>query len=421
MGENMNTNNQNFLNDNFNLSCNIPNFSQYKKDLIDYEFDKICMVRIETADTSIAFVGQDEYYLALKEVFENINYFLSLDKATKDLTIYFYDYKTFILASKTEKDNIEFIMIMRELHNKFQHSSSKSVHITGSGSFALVINQKDMVHTAYNVLYENSHKQDNFIICDTKEYLENKNNLDVKVIEILKYAIENDKIIPHYQGIIDNGTGKTIAYEALMRVVDEYGNIHMPYEFLDIAKKYKFFEKMTYSMITKVFNDFSDRKESISINVCVNDLESKCFRDWLYNKIVKFNEPKRIIVELLESEDSNYGDTIIAFTKKLQSLGARIAIDDFGAGYSTFSRVVNVKPEIIKIDGSIIQNILKDENCLIIIKAIVYFAESLNAVIIAEFVENEDIHKIVQLNSINYSQGYLFSKPAAYEEIENDC
>jgi EAL domain-containing protein (putative c-di-GMP-specific phosphodiesterase class I) len=105
------------------------------------------------------------------------------------------------------------------------------------------------------------------------------------------------------------------------------------------------------------------------------------------------------------------------FIDNVLKLNANIAIDDFGEGYSNFSRIVDYKADIIKIDGSLIKNIDKDETKQSIVQAIVSFAKKENKKTVAEFVENEEIYEILLNLGVDYSQGYYFSKPLMPEDV----
>lgn len=88
-----------------------------------------------------------------------------------------------------------------------------------------------------------------------------------------------------------------------------------------------------------------------------------------------------------------------------------IAIDDFGAGYSNFERLLEFSPDILKIDGKLIKNIAKDAYSRNVVETIVTFSKKQNIVTIAEFVENEEIFNILDELGVDYSQGYYFGKP----------
>ncbi len=94
-------------------------------------------------------------------------------------------------------------------------------------------------------------------------------------------------------------------------------------------------------------------------------------------------------------------------------MGVKIAIDDFGVGYSNFERLLEYQPDILKIDGSLIKNIDNNPLSFNIVETIVAFAKKEHILTVAEYVENEDIFNILNDLGIDYSQGYYFGKPSA--------
>ncbi|MEA3552908.1 MAG: EAL domain-containing protein, partial [Campylobacterota bacterium] len=94
-----------------------------------------------------------------------------------------------------------------------------------------------------------------------------------------------------------------------------------------------------------------------------------------------------------------------------KDFGVKIAIDDFGAGYSNFERLVDYKPDILKIDGCLIRDIETNNYSHCVVRTIVSFATEQNIKTIAEYVENEEIFNILDDLGVDYSQGYYFGKP----------
>jgi len=102
---------------------------------------------------------------------------------------------------------------------------------------------------------------------------------------------------------------------------------------------------------------------------------------------------------------------IKTFIKEIKVLGVSIAIDDFGVGYSGFERVLDYKPDILKIDGRLIKTINDDKVAYSIVESIVSFAQKEQLETIAEYVENEAIYTTLCSLGVDYSQGYYFGKP----------
>jgi EAL domain-containing protein (putative c-di-GMP-specific phosphodiesterase class I) len=100
------------------------------------------------------------------------------------------------------------------------------------------------------------------------------------------------------------------------------------------------------------------------------------------------------------------------FIKEMKKLGVKFAIDDFGSGYSNFSYLLQIKPDFIKIDGSLIKNLTPTSNEFHIVDAIVKFAKSLDIKIVAEHVSSQDIVAVLDDFDIDYMQGFHFSEPS---------
>ncbi len=101
----------------------------------------------------------------------------------------------------------------------------------------------------------------------------------------------------------------------------------------------------------------------------------------------------------------------------MKKFGVKIAIDDFGAGYSNFERLLDYQPDLLKIDGSLIRDIETNSYSKSVVKTIVAFAKEQNIETIAEYVENGNIYKILKKMGVDYSQGYYFGKPEPLSKL----
>ncbi|MFG1489644.1 EAL domain-containing protein, partial [Oceanospirillum sp. HFRX-1_2] len=97
----------------------------------------------------------------------------------------------------------------------------------------------------------------------------------------------------------------------------------------------------------------------------------------------------------------------------LKAKGFRLAIDDFGTEYSNFERILELDVDMIKIDAKYIKSIDTDQTSYEITRAIVFFACNAGIPVVAEFVHSEAVQRVVESLGIRFSQGYLFSEPAA--------
>ena len=241
------------------------------------------------------------------------------------------------------------------------------------------------------------------------------------------FAQQEARIIPYFQGIYNNKTGKINKYEALARLEVD-GKIYTPYYFIDIAKNSGFFTEITKIMIDKSFAYLAKHKDdiTISINITEDDLHSKKLKEYLLEKVAFYQlDAEQIILEILEGVSASGAKNNIIQLKELKEVGFKLSLDDFGVEYSNFERISELDVDFIKIDGKYIKNLDSSEKSYKIVKAISEFASSMGIEVVAEFVENEAIQKIVKEIGIEFSQGYCFCIPARdfmeQEESENLC
>ncbi|WP_417326121.1 EAL domain-containing protein [Halarcobacter sp.] len=235
---------------------------------------------------------------------------------------------------------------------------------------------------------------------------------NIETIHMVKKALDNFKIISYFQPIIDNQTKQTIKYESLVRLINEEGETVSPFFFLDVSKKGAYYTKITNRVIESSFNVLDHIEHNVSINLSVLDIENNAIRNKLIELVSKDKYKGRVTFELLEDENIKDFNTVKNFISDVKKAGdVKIAIDDFGSGYSNFERLLEYTPDILKIDGSLIKNIETDSFSRNLVETIVTFAKKQNIKTIAEYVENEEIYNILNEIGVDYSQGYYFGKP----------
>ncbi len=259
-------------------------------------------------------------------------------------------------------------------------------------------------------------KQDFMISNDLVEKERKLSQNNLSTLKMIKYAIDNNNIITYFQEIVDNDTKEIVKYETLVRLRTENGEILSPYFFLDTAKKGKYYSQITAIVIKQAFANLKKTKKDLTINLSAIDIEKKSTQKKIFDLLEEYkNDAHRIVFELLEDEEIKDFNLMKEFISKIKEYNVKIAIDDFGSGHSNFSRLLDYRPDIIKIDGSLIKNIHIDNYSLNVVKTIVDFAKKLNIKTVGEFVENEEIYTVLKKIGVDYSQGYFFGKPKPLE------
>lgn len=232
-------------------------------------------------------------------------------------------------------------------------------------------------------------------------------------VQELKEALKENRIIPYFQPIVNLSTHKVSKHEVLARVVMKNGQIRSIFPYLPIAKESNLYPQITHSIVAQSFTIITKHTGDFSINLSIEDIGNNETIEMLEKMLQEYpGIGKRIIFEILESEAIEEYAQIVDFITRMHRYGCRIAIDDFGSGYSNFSRILNLTVDIIKIDGSLIRNLDTDKKAVTIVQTIINFTKSASIETVAEFVHNKAIAHIVSELGIDAAQGFYFYEPA---------
>ena len=232
----------------------------------------------------------------------------------------------------------------------------------------------------------------------------------------IKNALSSGMVENYYQPIVD-AEGKLVKYEALVRIRDPENPEHVltPFQFLDIARQSKNYPLLTKRVIDNAFRDFSGSPHGFGINLSFDDISNPEIGLYL-EQMLKRHKGGEVTIELLESEGLKDIGQTISFCRQMKSFGAKIAIDDFGSGYSNFVYFFDMPIDILKIDGSLVRRI-HDYRGYIALETIVKFARSLGVETVAEFVEDETVFEKLKSIGVDMFQGHYFSPPKPFDEL----
>lgn len=246
----------------------------------------------------------------------------------------------------------------------------------------------------------------NFQLGKQKEYEEN-----FQWIRKIKEALQENRITIYYQPIINAKENIISKYECLVRLIEPNGEVISPFFFLHVAKRSSLYRQITRTVITQACETFLNRKETFSVNFSIEDLMDQDTLEFLVDKVTTHNLQNRIIIEVLESEGIDNFDLIQDVFRYLKKHGIRIAIDDFGSGYSNFSYIINLDIDQLKIDGSLIKEIANNNSSRVIVQSVVMFCHELGIKCVGEFVSDKSIYDAAMALDIDFLQGYYLSKP----------
>ena len=234
----------------------------------------------------------------------------------------------------------------------------------------------------------------------------------MRIKSILESSLKENLVVPFFQPIIDSAGN--VKHEVLMRIqedklIDEYLT---PISFLQIAKDHNYYNKMSEVTIFKALEYATNIGGVFSLNFTYLDMKNNEFLDSLEAYIIKNSLAHRLIFEIVESDIIDDISVADSFLKRFKVLGVRVAIDDFGSGYSNFAYIFNINPDFIKLDGSLVQNMLEDVKIHFFIETIIKFAHKFDIKVIAEFVNSKELYeRLLELN-VDSMQGYYIGYPS---------
>ncbi len=273
------------------------------------------------------------------------------------------------------------------------------------------INSDNLLKLTHSAFKKSKIKKTQYEIYHHDKYNENIHEKNIKINKIIKKSIQQHNVIPFFQPIYNIKLHKIDKYESLMRLKLDNDIFLKPSEFLQISKQSKLYPRLTQEIFTKVVDGINSSKVEYSINLSVDDILDKQTRNFILKKLEKSDIGSWLVFEILESEGIKNYKEVTRFLREIKSLGAKIAIDDFGSGYSNFEYILKLEVDFLKVDGSLIRNIDINEDTQIIAGTIVDFAKKLKIKTIAEFVHNKDIYDKVKIMGFDYAQGYYIGKP----------
>ncbi len=230
-------------------------------------------------------------------------------------------------------------------------------------------------------------------------------------IEMLDYALKNSLVKVHFQPIANTMNNTVEKYEALVRVMDKQGTLHYPNAFISIAKGARLYSKLSQEVFLQTL-EMAKRNPlfEFSFNIEMADILDAETRAFVLKRLRESNCAERIVFELVESEELVSNEEIYHFFKLLKSEGAKIAIDDFGSGYSSYAYLMKLGVDIVKIDGSLVSNINTNSDHKRIVKSIINIMHDLGMKVVAEYIESKEIYQTVVLLGADYAQGHFIEE-----------
>jgi len=401
-----------------NILTGLPNRSKLLEESSIYKLNKMALLNIDNFQSINDVYGEEIGNVTLKIT----AVFLQKQLQDKNLSLYHVGGDEFAIIAKEGSyfNNELFIEFIEEILQNYKNEDfvyrENKLNLMISAGIAFS-GRKKMLAYADMALKDAKKRNIHVSVFDDQE-LEKIHKRDMESHKKLLHALDNDDVISFFQPIIyikDNS--KPTKYESLVRIKEENGDLIQPFNFLDIAKTNRIYNKITEAVLINTLNVAAKYNIPCSLNISLTDIYDKKTMQMFFNTLDKYTHNELLTIELLETEDFvNYED-VNKFCKKVHSYGIKIALDDFGSGYSNFAHILNLPIDYIKIDASLISNINTDKNSRVMVETIVELAHRLGIETIAEYVSSKEILDIIKEIGIDYAQGFYIGRPERIEDL----
>ena len=241
-------------------------------------------------------------------------------------------------------------------------------------------------------------------------------------VENIKSALAEDRFVLYCQRI-QPLIGNEAHYEILVRMIDESGDMVPPDDFIPVAERYNLMTLVDrwiieHSLMLLTKEEYRDISANYKwgINLSGMTIGDKDFHDFVSDCLNKYEfQPTNLYFEITETAAIKNFQNCATFMNKIHSIGVQFALDDFGSGLSSFSYLKKLSIDYLKIDGSLIKDIVSSALDQTMVSAIADIAKVMNVKTIAEYVENDSILEKLRGLNIDYAQGYGIMKPQAIE------
>jgi diguanylate cyclase (GGDEF)-like protein len=239
----------------------------------------------------------------------------------------------------------------------------------------------------------------------------------------LKKVIGDDQLAVYYQPIVDVNTRLCVSMEVLLRWKNPHSGFILPSNFITYAEKIGVMSSISRWMIAHVAANYKklnfELLDYISMNFSVKELNTPGVIESIFESMKRYNLPvEKMVLELTEVTSINEFTTAIEKIRALAKAGIRLAIDDYGVGYSSLSLLRQLPISFLKMDKTFIEDLPMNLVNVAIVKSTIVLAHQLGIKVIAEGVEKEDQLIFLKENGCDYIQGYYFSKPVSLDQLQ---
>lgn len=273
--------------------------------------------------------------------------------------------------------------------------------------------QEAMLRAEEALGHARRHGRDNYYVYTPSPQREDDRLKLMSTADEVLLALKEKRLVFAYQPIIDAHTRKILEYECLLRMIREDGTVVAAGQFVPAAERLGLVRLIDWHALEMVVEKL-EAVPAVNLGVNVSGTTS-CDASWLQSFVdyvgLHSGVARRLVVELTETAALNNFEDNARFVSQLREMGCHVAIDDFGAGYTSFRNLQKLKVDLVKIDGSYISDLSQSPQNQIFVRTLVDLAKSFDLQTTAEWVGNEEDAKLLEDLGVDRFQGFFFGVP----------
>jgi diguanylate cyclase (GGDEF)-like protein len=238
--------------------------------------------------------------------------------------------------------------------------------------------------------------------------------------EKVLYALKENRLEFAFQPIVHAHNGEVAFYEALIRLWDEDDTLIAAKDFIPAAEQLGFcriIDRRTLDLAVQELKTHPDIKLALNISG-LTVADSGWLRRLTFQLQGRRDLAERLIIEITETMAMKDMVQSVQFVNRVRALGCKVALDDFGAGFTTFRHLKVLTVDIVKIDGAFVRDLVGNRDNQLFIRTLLDMAHAFRLETVAEFVENAEVAAMLHEQGVNFLQGYHFGKPELVPEFK---
>ncbi len=244
---------------------------------------------------------------------------------------------------------------------------------------------------------------------------------NMRLASYLLQAMQEERVGLAFQPVVLSKTGEVKKYESLLRIITEDGQVISAGPFIAAAELLGCIHRVDNMVLERVVAELkADDKVHLAMNISNLSVDNA---DWLKKARTLLSDEQitaRLTIEITETGTQHNLEKMARLVDELKCLGCNVAIDDFGAGHTSFKQLKVLHADYIKIDGAFVRNIVEDDDNRLFVKTLITFAKSFGIQSVAEFVETGEVAKVLLELGVDYMQGNYFGAAINYRPwVEN--